>query len=73
MMTTSGTSTSASSGTPRAQRRIAAYLGRAAVFEEAAIYFSEIYADQNERDYNVLVDAVRTGDSRRRRSRGHPR
>jgi hypothetical protein len=41
---------------------IASYLGRASVFEEAVTDFSETYADQNERDYNVLLEAVKAGE-----------
>jgi hypothetical protein len=41
---------------------ISAYLGRASVFEDAVTDFSEVYADQNERDYGDLLDAVKTGE-----------
>ncbi|MFD3808961.1 DUF2252 domain-containing protein [Streptomyces sp. NPDC058619] len=37
---------------------IAAYLGRGEVFDRALVAFAEAYADQNERDHNILVDAV---------------
>lgn len=40
---------------------IAAYLGAADVFDRALVTFAEQYADQNERDHQALVDAVRTG------------
>jgi len=40
---------------------IAGYLGASARFDEAVAEFAEAYADQNERDYNALVDAVRSG------------
>jgi hypothetical protein len=40
---------------------IAAYLGPGTTFDEAIVTFSERYADQNERDYQALVDAVRSG------------
>ncbi|MGW3850254.1 DUF2252 domain-containing protein [Streptomyces fagopyri] len=40
---------------------IAAYLGAADVFDRALVMFAEQYADQNERDHQALVDAVRTG------------
>jgi hypothetical protein len=40
---------------------IAAYLGTSDVFDRAIADFAESYADQNERDHHVLVDAVRTG------------
>ncbi|MEU8916870.1 DUF2252 domain-containing protein [Streptomyces nigrescens] len=40
---------------------IAAYLGRGTVFDEALARFAERYADQNERDHQALVDAVREG------------
>ena len=40
---------------------IAAYLGSGAVFEEAIATFSEVYADQNDRDYAELRAAVADG------------
>ena len=40
---------------------IAAYLGRSDSFEKAILAFSESYADQNRRDYEVLVDASAAG------------
>ncbi|MFJ3954105.1 DUF2252 domain-containing protein [Streptomyces sp. Je 1-4] len=40
---------------------IAAYLGSGTVFDEALARFAERYADQNERDHQALVDAVREG------------
>jgi uncharacterized protein (DUF2252 family) len=40
---------------------IAAYLGDTDSFDRAIADFAEAYADQNERDHAVLVDAVRTG------------
>ncbi|MDH6577798.1 DUF2252 domain-containing protein [Kitasatospora sp. MAP5-34] len=40
---------------------IAAYLGRGDSFERAVAVFAESYADQNERDHQALVAAVRTG------------
>ncbi len=40
---------------------IASYLGGGDVFDRAIATFSEGYADQNERDYAVLVDAVKSG------------
>ncbi|MFJ9964437.1 DUF2252 domain-containing protein [Streptomyces avermitilis] len=40
---------------------IAAYLGGGDVFDRALVTFAERYADQNEKDHQVLVDAVRTG------------
>ncbi len=40
---------------------IASYLGGGDVFDRAIATFSEAYADQNERDYAVLVDAVKSG------------
>ena len=39
---------------------IAAYLGSGDVFDRALVEFAESYADQNERDHQALVDAVRT-------------
>ncbi|MDQ1046361.1 DUF2252 domain-containing protein [Streptomyces sp. V4I2] len=40
---------------------IAAYLGGGDSFDRALITFAEAYADQNERDHQALVDAVRAG------------
>jgi uncharacterized protein (DUF2252 family) len=40
---------------------IAAYLGKGDVFDKALAGFAASYADVNERDYGVLVEAVRSG------------
>jgi uncharacterized protein (DUF2252 family) len=40
---------------------IAAYLGNSDVFDRAITKFAAAYADQNERDYQSLVDAVKSG------------
>ncbi len=40
---------------------IASYLGGGRVFDNAIAAFAEAYADQNERDYAVLVEAVKSG------------
>jgi uncharacterized protein (DUF2252 family) len=40
---------------------IAAYLGKGRVFDRAVADFSVAYADQNEKDYAALVDAVKDG------------
>src|ERR1022692_3890487 len=40
---------------------IAAYLGGSDVFDQAVTQFASAYADQNERDYKSLVDAVASG------------
>ncbi len=40
---------------------IASYLGAGAVFDQAIVEFSEAYADQSERDYEALVEAVKSG------------
>ncbi|MEU1286615.1 DUF2252 domain-containing protein [Kitasatospora sp. NPDC005856] len=40
---------------------IAAYLGKKGVFDRALVHFAEAYADQNERDHQALVEAVRAG------------
>jgi uncharacterized protein (DUF2252 family) len=40
---------------------IAAYLGRGDVFDRAVLTFSEAYAEQNDRDYKALMNAVKTG------------
>ena len=40
---------------------IASYLGNSGAFDEAIADFSEIYAEQNERDYQALQKAVAEG------------
>ena len=40
---------------------IASYLGNGDVFDKAIADFSAAYADQNERDYQTLLDAVKSG------------
>ena len=40
---------------------IASYLGQSQTFDRALARFAETYADQNERDYKTLTDAVKTG------------
>jgi predicted alpha/beta hydrolase len=40
---------------------IASYLGSGDVFDGAIADFAELYADQNERDYEALVAAVKSG------------
>jgi hypothetical protein len=40
---------------------IAEYLGSGARFDEAVAEFAEAYADQNERDYYALVEAIKSG------------
>jgi uncharacterized protein (DUF2252 family) len=40
---------------------ISAYLGASDAFDQAIADFAEIYADQNERDYQALQDAVNDG------------
>jgi hypothetical protein len=40
---------------------IGSYLGAGGVFDQAIVEFSEAYADQNERDYEALVEAVKSG------------
>jgi uncharacterized protein (DUF2252 family) len=40
---------------------IASYLGTADTFDRAIADFARVYADQNERDYQALVDAVGSG------------
>ena len=39
---------------------ISAYLGKGAAFENALVEFAAAYADQNERDYQALVEAVKS-------------
>ncbi|MEU2913466.1 DUF2252 domain-containing protein [Streptomyces massasporeus] len=40
---------------------IAAYLGGGDVFDRSLATFAELYADQNEKDHQALVDAVKSG------------
>ena len=40
---------------------IAAYLGGGNAFDRAILEFSQAYADQNERDYQALREAVDSG------------
>jgi len=40
---------------------IASYLGGGETFDRSLAAFAEVYADQNERDYNALTDAVEAG------------
>jgi len=40
---------------------IGAYLGSGSAFDEALATFAELYADQNERDYGALREAVESG------------
>ena len=40
---------------------MAAYLGGGTTFDEAVREFAEAYADQNERDHQSLLDAIRSG------------
>ena len=40
---------------------IASYLGSSDSFDRSIAAFAETYADQNERDYEALVDAVKSG------------
>jgi uncharacterized protein (DUF2252 family) len=44
------------------RQAIAAYIGKSDRFDRAIAAFSEAYADQNEADYKVLIDAQKTGD-----------
>ena len=48
---------------------IAAYLGNSDVFDRAITKFAAAYADQNERDYQSLVDAVEVRADHRRARR----
>jgi uncharacterized protein (DUF2252 family) len=41
---------------------IAGYLGKGATLDEALADFAEVYADQNERDYDLLATAARAGE-----------
>ncbi len=40
---------------------ISGYMGRGVVFDDAVVAFSQAYADQNERDYEIFSAAVRDG------------
>ncbi len=40
---------------------IASYLGSGNAFDRAILEFSKAYADQNDRDYQALLDAVKSG------------
>jgi uncharacterized protein (DUF2252 family) len=40
---------------------IAAYLGNGTTFDKAIVAFSKAYAEQNDRDYQALNDAVKSG------------
>ena len=40
---------------------IASYLGSSDAFDQALAEFAEAYADQNERDYDALVQAEKDG------------
>jgi uncharacterized protein (DUF2252 family) len=40
---------------------IASYLGKSDSFDRAIVQFSKAYADQNERDYQALTEAVNSG------------
>ena len=40
---------------------IAAYLGKSAAFDRAIVEFSHAYAEQNQRDYKALTEAVESG------------
>ena len=40
---------------------IASYLGGGPKFDRAIVEFSNAYAEQNDRDYQQLVDAVKSG------------
>jgi uncharacterized protein (DUF2252 family) len=44
------------------RRAIAAYLGKGDRFDCAIVEFSQAYADQNEADYALLIEAQRSGD-----------
>ena len=40
---------------------IAAYLGGSDVFDQAIAQFAAAYADQNERDHDAVLEAVKSG------------
>ena len=45
---------------------IASYLGNSDAFDRAIAEFASAYADQNERDYQALADAVSSAGSKHR-------
>jgi len=54
-------SVSAGSIDAGASARVGAYLGAGDVFDHSIAEFAEAYADQNDRDYLALKDAVAIG------------
>ena len=40
---------------------ISGYLGNSTRFDQAVSNFAMTYADQNERDYQALLEAIRSG------------
>ena len=40
---------------------ISGYLGSGDTFDRALVAFSQDYADQNERDYAAMLEAIRSG------------
>ena len=48
-------------GHPRCRLPLASYLGNGSAFERAILQFSDAYADQNERDYQELAAAAKSG------------
>ena len=48
-------------GRSRDRIAIASYFGGGTSFDRALVGLAEAYADQNERDYEVLVKAARSG------------
>ena len=40
---------------------IAAYLGKGTTFDRAILEFSNAYAEQNQRDYEALAQAIKSG------------
>ncbi|HKZ14260.1 MAG TPA: DUF2252 domain-containing protein [Solirubrobacterales bacterium] len=44
------------------RQAISAYLGKGDKFDRAIVEFSQSYADQNDADYQVLMEAQRSGD-----------
>ncbi len=40
---------------------LAGYMGKKSHFEKAMVKFAETYADQNEQDYERLLDAIDSG------------
>ena len=45
----------------RAAALLAGYMGKSTAFDEGLAAFAVAYADQNDRDYEAFLDAIRSG------------